>query len=83
MTDRISEYFPKQNVDLADMYTTFTHRRVVYHNQIKENVFVFLFLELVFPISIYRKHTHEIQNVGSKFDMEHVVFDITEEVLNP
>jgi hypothetical protein len=47
-------------------------------HQIKENVFVFLILELVFPISIYR---NEIQNVGSTIDMEHVVFDITEEVL--
>jgi hypothetical protein len=29
------------------------------------------------------KHTYEIQNVGSKIGMEHVVFDITEEVLGP
>jgi hypothetical protein len=52
-------------------------------HQIKENVFVFLFLKLVFPISINRKYTYEVQNVGLKIDMEHVVCDITEEVLKP
>jgi hypothetical protein len=38
-------------------------------------------LNISFPISINRKYTYEVQNVGSKIDMEHVVCDITEEVL--
>jgi len=31
MTDRISVFFPEQNVNLTDLYTKFTHWRVMYH----------------------------------------------------
>ena len=55
MTAKISVFFPEQNVDLTDLYTRLLTEESCIMHQIKENLFVFLFLELVFPISIYRK----------------------------